>query len=175
VILTGIQMGGGLYETRVIVPLWSASPPESVWRWQELRVANPLYTPDSGGRFWIYATPTLALVAIALLIVGWKTTGTRRNWLLAATISMVVMIAATFVFFVPTLFTLFGPHSRELDPEKLQTLTRLWVTLNWVRGAVCLFAWLAALKALQGKFWSAAPERSDNPALGQMQSGRSIG
>jgi hypothetical protein len=54
----GLQTGAGLYETRVLVPLWACAPPQSVVAY----FANPM-RPDSGRRFWIVLTPTLGLVS----------------------------------------------------------------------------------------------------------------
>jgi hypothetical protein len=40
VVNLGVVAGAGLYEARVVVPLWAADPPRS------------LASPDSGRRFW---------------------------------------------------------------------------------------------------------------------------
>src|SRR5437867_9120858 len=68
VILSALVIGGGLYEMRVIVPLWANSPPDSAWYWEAQRLANPQYAPNSGLRFWIYLTPLHFLISTATLI-----------------------------------------------------------------------------------------------------------
>src|SRR5919206_630561 len=90
-LLFGIQLGAGLYETLVVVPLWSASPPQSVWGWNALREANPKLAIDSGRRFWIFVTPAVGLLSVAALLTGWQTRPEHRAWLLAATLTSFVM------------------------------------------------------------------------------------
>ncbi len=51
VVVLGIQIGGGLYEQLVVMPLWSLSPPDSVVAYHQHNVANPQFAPDQGGRF----------------------------------------------------------------------------------------------------------------------------
>src|SRR5919206_2778379 len=103
ILLFGIQLGAGLYETLVIVPLWSASPPQSVWGWNELRKANPQFAIDSGKRFWLFVTPAVGLLSVAALLLGWRTAWEHRKWLIAATLTSFIMVIITFVYFVPSL------------------------------------------------------------------------
>src|ERR1041385_8285259 len=105
-LLFSVQLGAGLYETLVIVPVWSASPPESVWGWNALREANPQLAIDSGRRFWIYVTPAVGLLSGAALLTGWWTRPDHRAWLMAATPTAFGMVVITFVYFVPTLIEL---------------------------------------------------------------------
>jgi hypothetical protein len=65
VLALGLQTGAGIYETRVLVPLWSASPPESVAAF----FAQPM-RPDSGRRLWIFLTPLTGIVCIVNLILA---------------------------------------------------------------------------------------------------------
>jgi H+/Cl- antiporter ClcA len=80
VILLGIEIGAGLYEARVIVPLWADSPPESAWLWEAHREANPRLAPDAGRGFWMFATPSLGLAALVTLMAGRKARGEQRRW-----------------------------------------------------------------------------------------------
>jgi hypothetical protein len=57
VINLGIVVGAGLYENRVVVPQWASAPPHS------------LLAPDSGLRFWAFAT-TGALTLLTLANLG---------------------------------------------------------------------------------------------------------
>ena len=57
VLALSLQTGAGIFETRVLVHLWSASPPESVAAF----FAQPV-RPDSGRRNYVRA---------AALIVAW--------------------------------------------------------------------------------------------------------
>jgi hypothetical protein len=117
VILGGIVMGAGLYEMRVIVPLWSNSPPESAWYWEAQRIANPQYAPNSGLRFWIFVTPTHLLLAVGTLIAGWKARGARRKWLFASTITFIVLHISALVWFVPAITQILNSRSLGIPAE----------------------------------------------------------
>ena len=63
VIVLGVEIGGGLYETLVVMPLWSLSPPDSVVAYHQHNVAYPQLALNAGGRFWMFNTPALTVVA----------------------------------------------------------------------------------------------------------------
>jgi hypothetical protein len=140
VIFLGVQTGAGIYETRVVVPLWSSAPPASVAAF----LAQPL-RPDSGRRLWIFLTPTTAVIAVVNLIVALMSTGPRRPWWIAGAASGVAVLVATFAYFVPVLLSL--PRMRELPEGDATAKVKMWVALNYVRAAVLVFAWIASLKA----------------------------
>ncbi|OLE54712.1 MAG: hypothetical protein AUG51_07085 [Acidobacteria bacterium 13_1_20CM_3_53_8] len=148
VILSGIVIGGGLYEMRVIVPLWANSPPESAWYWEAQRIANPQYAPNSGLRFWIFLTPTHLLLSLATLIAGWKTLGDHRKWLFASTIAFIVLHTSALVWFVPTIGEILNSRSLGISPEQVTAKVHMWVTFSWVRAAIGLAAFVAGLRAL---------------------------
>lgn len=137
----GLQTGAGLYETRVLVPLWASAPPQSVLAY----FTNPL-RPNSGRRFWIVLTPVVGIVSLVNLIAAWQSGGPLRLWWLGASGASVVVVAVTFGYFVPALLGL--ARAGERSAEEVARAVRWWVGLNWVRVAVLVGAWLAALKAL---------------------------
>jgi hypothetical protein len=143
VVALGIQIGAGIYETRVIVPLWSSAPPESVvaYNLQALR-------PESGTRFWIFATPLLGLLGLANLFVAWRSNAGVRAWWLFAAAAVVVVVAVTFIYFVPELMRFAA--WREGAGAPIESRVRLWVALNWVRVVVLVAAWLSLLRAFSG-------------------------
>lgn len=148
VILMGIELGAGLYESRVVVPLWAGAPPESVWELSDLMRSHPQYMMNAGLRFWRFTTPPLGLLAVANLVAGWGDRGGHRKWLLASAAAVIVLVAVTFIYFVPALGELFESRRLGLSGEEVARGARLWATLNWARAAVYLLAWLAALRAL---------------------------
>jgi uncharacterized membrane protein len=147
VIFLSIEVGGGLYETRVIVPRWSASPPESVWAWADLRATNAQVAIDPGVRFWIYVMPATGLSALLALAFSFATEGAHRRWRVIATILALAVVAATFIYFVPNIILLLGPNSHNIDGAKVKTLANQWVMWNYVRAAIGIAGWLAALRA----------------------------
>ena len=134
VINVGIAFGAGLYEARIVVPLWASSPPES------------LRSPDSGRKFWAFVTTIpLTLLALASLVAAWHAQGSRREWWLVAVIVILVERIATFTYFIPTMLRL----QRVARPQaEAKARVAQWARLNYVRSALSLVAWLAAMKAL---------------------------
>jgi hypothetical protein len=148
VILSGIVVGGGLYEMRVIVPLWANSPPESAWYWEVQRIANPQYAPNSGLRFWVFVTPGHLLLSLATLIAGWKARRERRKWLFASTIGFIILHTSALVWFVPVITQILNSRSLGIPAEQVVAKTHMWVTLSWVRAVFGFTAFVAGLRAL---------------------------
>ena len=136
IILLGTAFGAGLYESRVVVPLWTSAPPAS------------LAVPDAGRRFWaLITTGPLTLVTIANLVLALRSDGppsSRAWWLTAAAVTVVERVM-TFGYFIPTIIRL--ARQTQNTPAMQAALTR-WVRLNYVRNALTLVAWVAALKVL---------------------------
>jgi len=102
------EAGAGLYETRVLIPLWSASPPETVRSW------DSNLTSRSRQRFWKLIHPALILSAVATLATGWQTPRKHRRWLLVSTIFSLIVEVASLTYFVPTLVK-HAPPCRTVD------------------------------------------------------------
>lgn len=134
VIALGVQTGAGIFETRVLVPLWSDDPPASVAAY----FAQPL-RPDSGRRLWIFLSPVTTVIAVVNLILAFMSTGPRRGWWIAGAAGGVVVLIATFAYFVPVLLS--------LPRDGARAKVRTWVYLNYVRAAVLIAAWIASLHA----------------------------
>jgi hypothetical protein len=134
VINLGIAFGAGLYEARIIVPQWVSSP--SIYRW-----------PDTGRKFWAFVTTVpLTLLTIANLVAAWQTQGATRAWWLGAVAAVIIERIMTFMYFIPTNLKL--QRRDETIPEpKLKAMVLQWAHLNYVRLAIDLTAWMAALKA----------------------------
>jgi hypothetical protein len=148
VIALGIAIGGGLYETLVVMPLWSAGPPDSVLAYHQHNVANPQFVLNQGGRFWIFVTPLMGLLAVASLISGLRTQAEHRRWRVLGTGLAIIVVVSTFVWFVPNIIILMGNRVTQLSMDEITNLTNWWVRLNWVRVVLYVTAWLAALRAL---------------------------
>ena len=148
VILLGVTIGGGLYEQLVVMPLWSLAPPDSVIAYHQHNVANPQFTLNQGGRFWLFIMPLTSLLAIATLLSGLRTRPEHGKWRIAGTVLTLIAVVATFVWFVPNIIKLLGEGVTAMSPDEITSLTNWWVGLNWVRGFFFWAAWLAALRAL---------------------------
>ncbi len=148
VVLLGIEIGGGLYEALVVMPLWAAAPPDSVLAYYHHNVANPQFVLNQGGRFWMYCTPSVGLLAVAALVSGLKTGPDHRRWRITGTLLAIIVVVCAFAWFVPNIMLLTGSRVTQLSGEQLTALTNWWVRLNWLRAVLYIMAWLAALRAL---------------------------
>lgn len=144
VINLGIAFGAGLYESRIMVPQWLISSPESGYRWN----AEAARQANVGLRFWVYVTTVpLTLLTLSSLVFAWWTPDEVRSWWLAAGAAALVDRVMTFAYFIPTMLKLMRTETFQESEAVAKALQ--WVNLGLVRHAATLVAWLAALMA----FW----------------------
>ena len=140
VIFLGITFGAGIYEERISVPRWLSSSEKSEHHWN----AEEAQRDDTGRRFWAAVTTVpLTLLTLASLIVAWRAPGSLRSWWLTAACLALGDRIFTFSYFIPTMVRLMGAA----DSSESVIKAREWANLNYVRLAIVLAAWLAALKA----------------------------
>jgi hypothetical protein len=141
VINLGIAFGAGLYEQRIILPQWfrrSAEP--------GIRVdIAAMRSTDTGRRFWAFVTTVpLTLLTVANLVAAWGSQGQRHEWWLGAALITLVERITTFSYFIPTAIRLMSAET--LPPAKVEAMASRWMAINYVRAALGLIGWLAALK-----------------------------
>jgi len=134
VIALGLQTGAGIFETRVLVPLWAAAP--------QRFFSQPL-RPDSGKRFWVILSPLTSLISIINLIVALGAGEPKRTWWIAASAIAIAVMIVTFAYFVPALLR----FARAAEGDDVTASAKTWVMLNYVRAIAIIAAWLSALKA----------------------------
>ena len=140
VINLGVAFGAGLYEHRIVVPGWIRTDGAGV-HWD----AHAASRDNVGLRFWAYvSTGPLTLLTLANLFVAWKATGALRAWWLAAVLAVLAERLLTFAYFIPTMVGLMNAA----DSPSTAARAARWLVMNYVRHALTLFGWLAALKAL---------------------------
>lgn len=142
-VMLGLEIGAGIYEARVIVPLWAPDPQAARAFW----LAHPQFHPNSGPRWWVFATPFTGLLALVLaLVAGYLPT---RQVKLARTGALIVLLVtiSTFTYFVPTLLQLQQAPVESMTPELARSKAALWASLNWVRVVVYLAGWFTVLRA----------------------------
>lgn len=140
VINLGIAFGAGLYEHRIVVSRWISASPESKAHWN----AEAARQDDTGRKFWAFvSTIPLTLLTLANLFGAWRAAGAVRGWWLAAALAALADRAVTFSYFIPAMVGLMRAAD---SPESVAAATRWW-TLNYLRHAIVLAAWLASLKA----------------------------
>lgn len=134
VLVLGTAFGAGFYEMRVVLPLWFASPPESI------------RSPDSGKKFWaIVTTLPLTSLAVANLIVALGAPEPRRDWWFAAAAVILVERLMTFAYFIPSILRL---ERSAAPPAEVRAASAQWRRLNLLRVLLLLVSWLGALKVL---------------------------
>ena len=94
-------------------------------------------------RFWLYATtvPLTILTLASFVVLRWTDTETRKWWLIAACAALGDRLLS-FAYFIPTMLQLTSgaePNARAVAFQ--------WSQANWIRHAVAIIAWLAALQA----------------------------
>jgi hypothetical protein len=140
VINLGIAFGAGLYEHRIVVPRWISATQASGSHWN----ANAVRDDDTGRRFWAFVTTLpLTLLTLVNLFVASRGSGPERWWWLAAGLAALADRVLTFSYFIPTMVGLMRAAD---SPSSVAVATRWWM-LNYVRHAIVLVAWLAALQA----------------------------
>jgi len=144
VIALGVDLGAGIYEARIVVPLWAGGVPQS------LADGNPYrrVAIDAGMRFWAYVTSAVALFALLALVFGFGVPAPERAWRTFAAVAELAVVATTLLYFRPTLIRLFIGHGAGLSPAAVTSTVRRWVMWSKVRIAVSFVAWCAALGAL---------------------------
>jgi|SRR6185295_14901335 len=135
----GIACGAGLYEHRIVVPMWLGVSPDGGTRWH----ADAVRRDDTGRRFWAFVTTIpLTLLTLANLLVATRMSGDLRGWWLAAGLAALADRALTFSYFIPTMIGLMNA----VDSSSSVAIATRWTHLNYLRHALVLAAWLAALK-----------------------------
>lgn len=138
-------VGGTLYQMLVIVPMWSASPPESLRAFLSGTRFNEMIGHFFGPPIMIARNAP----PLAALIFGWRLP--HRKWLLAATVCMASGVIFTVVYIYPinaVLFTQAGDHS----PEEIGSMLHRWIVADRVRFGVGVIGFLSLLRALSIPF-----------------------
>lgn len=120
--------GAQLFETAVLVPVWTAAPPGS------LHLFQGQYGLDFKS-FWIVAHSLHELTFLAALLLNWKI-APRRNVLVVVFVIHVVVRAWTLLYFAPVIISFQQtPFSATID-QTLQEKAALWRSMNLVRVAL---------------------------------------
>lgn len=141
-ITLGTTFGAGLYETRIVLPLWFNKTPEGNY---QVNFEN-MRSIDTGRKFWGFITTVpLTLLTIANLVLAFQSQGQLHDWWLSATLIILLERIGTFAFFIPTAIKL--QKGDNLPASKINSSVLWWKRLNYVRNTFTLIAWFLALKA----------------------------
>jgi uncharacterized membrane protein len=138
-------VGGTLYQMLVIVPIWSASPPESVRAFFQGTEYNRTIFQFFGPPFIVARN----LPIVAGLIAGWHLPRHRRA-LLVATACFTLFGAVFTLFYVyPINAVLFEQAGGNLSAAEIRALATKWIFLDRVRFGVGLIGFVAILHAFR--------------------------
>ncbi len=140
--MLGITFGAGLYEARIVVPLWFTRQGRNY----QVNV-EALNSIDPGRKFWgMITTFPLTLLTFANSYFAFQTQGEIHVWWLTASLIILVERIVTFSFFIPTIIRL--QKVANLSEAGIATKVSRWVRLNYIRNVATLIALFLTLKAL---------------------------
>ena len=133
-------LGGGFYESFVLMPLWSKSPPSSF----------AIIQPGTGvplQRFWIPVHAAITLCIIVALGLTWREMTVRRL-LLVALGSYIVMRVWSGVFFIPEMLAFQKIPLAAAPSAALLARAARWTLWTWFREPLDILSFLCSLMAL---------------------------
>jgi len=140
IILVGMSLGGGLYESVVMAPNYAANVPESLEHAKQfMRVTNP-------GNYFRVVAPLTQIAFLITLILNWRGARERRWWLFSAFVLMVAVDVITFTFHYPRNAILFT-DPMNTPPATLATAATEWIYGNLVRVGLIFAAMVCGIKA----------------------------
>ncbi len=131
VVWSCVILGASLYEAATIWPLVASDPPRSLAATNQV-----LAVPQRAGMFfWSWATPGLGLFALVALLTSLGAPLPQMTWRVASTVLVLAVVAATLLYFRPTIISLVVGHGGSQPNDVIAAQMRRWVMLNWVRVA----------------------------------------
>ena len=133
-------LGGGLYESIVLTPLWSKSPPSSF----------SIIQPGTGvplQRFWIPVHAAITLFIIVALVMTWREVTVRRL-LLVALVSYIVMRGWSGLLFIPEMLAFQKVPLDSAPSAELSARVSKWTFWTWFREPLDIISFLCSLLAL---------------------------
>jgi hypothetical protein len=137
---TALMLGGGLYESMILSPQWSADPPSS------FRIIQPS-TGVPLQRFWIPLHVFITLSLALSLVATWGN-HPKRTLIVCAAMSYLLMRAWSFIYFIPEMLRFQRIPLNEPPTEELRARVRLWTTHTWGRHILDLVTYCFLLNAL---------------------------
>jgi hypothetical protein len=143
VILIALWVGGTLYQMLVIVPLWTASPPESLRAFLEADYVHTVLN--------FFGPPYIAIRTVCLvvaLVAGWPSV-LHRFALLGALACWLIVIGFTLLYIYPINDDLFVSGSSPLSDDAMRELLQRWIVADRLRFAIGCVSFVALLYAFR--------------------------
>ena len=139
----GIWVGGTIYQMAVIVPIFNASPPESLRAF----LSNTDFSRHIVKFFGPRWMPVRMLSLFGVLICGWNLRA-HRPFFVAAAICMTAGMVFTLAYIYPMNAVLFAQAGGNHTPEEIRTMLRAWTFADRARLFVVSIGYLALLRAM---------------------------
>jgi len=143
VVNLGTAFGAGLYEMRIVLPLWFHRSGNGDYEIDH----RVMRQTDVGRKFWAMVT-TLPLTLLTLINIffAWQSQDPAHDWWLAASFLSLAERMTTFAFFIPTAIRM---EQSDIKPlSNVNTVVSRWIRLNFVRNLATLVALLLTLRAV---------------------------
>jgi len=143
VVNLGTAFGAGLYEMRIVLPMWFHRAADGQYEIDH----GAMRQTDVGRKFWgMVTTAPLTLLTLANVFLAWQSHAPAHAWWLAAAFVALAERLGTLAFFIPTAIRIERSDLKPL-PNTSDVVAR-WVQLNYVRNLFTLVALLLALRAM---------------------------
>ena len=140
----GIWIGGTLYQMLVIVPMWSASPPESLRAFLQGTDYNRMIYHFFGPPFIAARTiPTISALALAWHLQE------HRVALSVAVVCVAAIAIFTLTYIYPINAVLFEQAGGGHSATEIAAMVRTWIWADRVRFGVGIVAFVAILRAFR--------------------------
>jgi anthrone oxygenase-like protein len=137
-VVAGIQTGGVVFDSLVNDPVWSDSV-----------VAARAWNEDiDPSRFYIAFTNGVFLLAIATLVVGWRSPRPVRGWLRLATGFFIVAVVFTMAYFLPEIQEIRGAPAQPIPDGELSDRIQRWTLLDPVRELFIFAGFVLTVRAV---------------------------
>lgn len=131
--------GAAIYEHTVLWPPAFSRLPASLTVFQgEYKLNN--------GTFWMTIHPVTLTLLIIVTVLSWRTE--RKRYVLVPMITYIVVLVATFAYFVPELLGIIGTKWSDTYDETLTARGSRWVNLSIIRMIVLFGAALVLYTGL---------------------------
>ena len=137
VINLAMAFGAGLYESRIVIPMWFNKSGVN---------KEVIINTDTGRKFWgMVTTVPLTLLTLVNIVEAIVSTGTLLSfWMVAAVIVLVERIM-TFTYFIPTIIKLMKPDL--ITESQALTTSAHWMQVNKIRMALNFVGLLTSMIA----------------------------
>jgi len=139
IVVSGMVLGGSVFERLCLSPLWAGAPPESVTSWTLGVIQRP---------FFQAVVPLWTLLAVAAAALSPAMPSAARPWARAIAVVAVLVFVSTIAFFVPILEKTQANRGAGLPPEEITRLARQFVNWSLLRTIGVAGTCLAAIRAL---------------------------